>query len=237
MPKITAKVIKFSHHRKLNIDGRTSEVWNYKMKDQYGNKTYFGFWGARSNAFAKVGSVLEFVNLKVDKYPNPPQPRNLFTIGSTRFKILADKATLNVFDKVGEHDGYLEEYSVDIVFDVSCYKSCPNCTKKIYNQEDRTCSKCKEVLTTLCDDFRFKLYLTKEDSYEEVQGFRKGLSEFGKIIFDNLDTKNPGDIEEKLNEVFGGKKINVEFTLNDGQKMLHRLFLEPNKSKYDIMII
>ena len=196
------------------------------MKDQHGKVTYFGFWGQRANVFAKVDNVLHCTNMKVDKYPDTP-PHNLYTTGQTRFKVVTEDQHMAVFKNITESDGSFHNSIVDVISDVACYKSCPNCTKRT-SVDERTCPKCKEVLTTLRDDFRFKMYLKNDNCCEEVQGWRRQVDEFGAEMFDGLKVMDHNDVEDRLNDFFGGKKVNVEFTLNnDDQKLIYKVSLAP----------
>ena len=190
-----------------------------------GNKTKIGFWSHRSNAFAKIGSILELSSLKVDKFPDEP-PRNLSTTGYTRFKVLTGELHKKIWEPITETDGILQDYTVDVVSDIRCYKSCHNCKKKVFETNARTCSKCSEVLTSLRDDFRYSIYLTKENQNEELQGFRKNLDEDGKIMLDGFNVTDADEVEDQLNNFFGGKEVDVEYTVDGDQKTIEKISLK-----------
>ena len=84
-------------------------------------------------------------------------------------------------------------------------------------------AKCKAVLTTVVEDFRFKMYLKKEDEYVEVQGFKKSIGDW-KSVFHDLDVTEKDDVEERLSSVFEGKIFTVDFDLKDGdQKTIQKI--------------
>ena len=191
------------------------------MKDCHGKKVGFAIWGNRNNAVVKIGEILEVTNMKVDKFPKQP-PHHLYTTDSTHISVLKDKGTLAAFDNVQEHDGTLQDYSVDTIHDVGCYKSCPSCGKG--NDEDnKTCKKCKSVLTNLIDDFWFKMYLKKDGDYVEVTGFKKCIGEFESVM-KNLDKTCEDDVEDWLNDQFEGKVVTINYNLKNGmQKIIHKI--------------
>ena len=193
------------------------------MKDCHGNKIGFAFWGNRNNALVKIGEILEVTNMKVDKFPKDP-PHHLYTTDSTRISVLKDKGTLAAFGDVQEYDGTLQDYSVDSVHDVGCYKSCPSCGKG--NDEDnKTCKKCKAVLTTLIKDFFFKMYLKKDGDYVEVTGFKKSIGELASAM-KNLDMTSEDDVEDWLNDQLVGKIVTINYNLKNGmQKIIHKIYL------------
>ena len=221
MRKITAKVIRFSHERTFFRDGRSSTVYNYLMKDCNGMKIHFALWGPKNNAYANIGDILEFSNMKVDKFP-PKPPHFLATTDSTVIRVLKDKTALSAFEKVQGCDGTLVDYYVEIVHDVGCYKSCAKCGKGVH-EDNKICQKCKAVLTTVVDDFRFKMYLKKEDEYVELQGFKKSIGEW-ESVFHDLDVTERDDVEEKLSSVFEGKIFTVDYDLKDeDQKTIQKI--------------
>ena len=106
---------------------------------------------------------------------------------------------------------------VDIVHDVKCYASCPNCSKGT-DEESKTCSKCKSLLDTLVEDFRFDMYLKKNGVYVDVRGFRKSLGDLKSLILKDLDATDSEDVEDKLNSVFGGKIVTICYNIKDGEE-------------------
>ena len=186
------------------------------MKDSTGAKTIFAIWGKKNNEYAKIGDVLQFTNMKVDKYPKSP-PHYLRTTDATKIRVLKDKQTMNVFNQVHDYDGTLEDYTVDIVHDVKCYASCPHCSKGT-DEESKTCSKCKSLLDTLVEDFRFDMYLKKNGVYVDVRGFRKSLGDLKSLILKDLDATDSEDVEDKLNSVFGGKIVTIGYNIKDGEE-------------------
>ena len=80
-------------------------------------KIHFALWGPKNNAYANIGDILEFSNMKVDKFP-PKPPHFLATTDSTAIRVLKDKTALSAFEKVQGCDGTLVDYYVEIVHDV-----------------------------------------------------------------------------------------------------------------------
>ena len=87
------------------------------------------------------------------------------------------------------------------------------------------------------------MYLTKGDANEELQGFRKNLDDDGKTILDGLDVTDANGVEDRLNDIFGTKEVNIEYTLDSDQKTIEKINMsksqkqngaedgEPNKKK------
>ena len=107
-----------------------------------------------------------------------------------------------------------QDVTVDFVEILQSYLNCKNCGKEIDNEEEHfgQCSKCKKKFTSLVENFSFKLYLGKDAKHEHLKGFRKNLADFEETIFQDLDINDLGEIEDRLESLFVGKKITVEYT-------------------------
>ena len=160
-------------------------------------------------------------NLTVDNYPHD-SPRRLSTNPETKIKKVTGK-DVKSFSNIGIHDGVLSG-KIDVVWDVSCYWSCKNCfCKQDYNAT--TCTVCRDVMTTMRKDFRFKFILRgEEDKCFEIQAFKRGIDDLSWV--DNLDTTENEEMEEKLSKHLEDKNVNVEFILKNGTHVLHRLLDE-----------
>ena len=84
-------------------------------------------------------------------------------------------------------------------------------------------------MESLALNFTFELFLKKEDKFEQLQGFRKNLVEFGSSILQYLDTGNhvesdlPEIIENQLNAFFEGKKVTIEYSKRKKEKFIHKI--------------
>ena len=147
--------------------------------------------------------------------------------------------------------GILMDYTARFVDDISSYESCKNCGITIHFHETfgklPLCCNCKAPLEeTLEENFSFKLFLKKEEKFDQLQGFRKDLVEFGSSILQDLDTDlehstwldlNP-DLESRLDDFFEGKTITIEYYKRKGEKFIHKIkeirkteIKEPSKKK------
>ena len=141
-----------------------------------------------------------------------------------------------------------QDCTVSSVTIMTSYLNCKNCDKEIDNEEEHfgQCSKCKKRFTSLFENFSFRLYLKTGDGYEPLKGSRKNLGDFESTFLQDLDTNDLGEIEERLEALFVGKKITVEYTLvppserdkimrSKGQKFIHKIH-HISKNPNDLMV-
>ena len=124
--------------------------------------------------------------------------------------------------------GILMDYTARFVDDISSYESCKNCGITIHFHETfgklPLCCNCKAPLEeTLEENFSFKLFLKKEEKFDQLQGFRKDLVEFGSTILQDLDYDDLDQIEKRLEAFFYGKKVTIEYSKRRGEKFIHKI--------------
>ena len=124
--------------------------------------------------------------------------------------------------------GILMDYTARFVDDISSYESCKNCGITIHFHETfgklPLCCNCKAPLEeTLEENFSFKLFLKKEEKFDQLQGFRKDLVEFGSTMLQDLDYDDLDEIDKRLNSFFDGKKVTIEYSQRRGEKFIHKI--------------
>ena len=132
---------------------------------------------------------------------------------------------------------------------MTSYLNCKNCDKEIDNEEEHfgQCSKCKQKFTSLLENFSFRLYLKIDGGYEPLKGSRKNLGDYESTILHDLDTNDLGEIEQRLESLFVGKKITVEYTMVPpserdrimryrGQKFIHKIHQIATDQNIDLKV-
>ena len=219
--KITAKLVTLSK----DIHGSYGTYWIGKLKDINCDIMDINIYNIKLKSKMAVGDVLDLKRLKSTVFVKDGKSfkRLATTSQSTVDKCNSDTEDLFKDVPIGDRR---EKCKVVAIHDIFPYMSCPNCWKKI-NEQDSSCS-CENTMDTPVNDFHCQFYLEslKDEFIEVVHTFRRQTNL-------NPDTLVHNDVQTLLENTFLHKTFTFEWNILDGnEENLRMIKIEnPNKQK------
>ena len=210
---MTGKVVKVSATRKVG----NGNVVNVQLKDLTGESLTIAVWNELGSKVS-IDKVVEFINIRVDKYPLV-KPHNLRTTAASRIKDKTEELG-EEYKNVSLSDGKVRGV-VECFYDVYAYLACRFCNCK---QEKKICSRCKKTNDPI-KDFKYEIMVKLDENdrnqeYDQLVGFKKTIPECGEF------SSVPNAIEDFLNEEFQGKRVEAKFNYNKNDSSKIVLSLE-----------
>ena len=190
----------------INLVGRSDiPVKKLIVKDKEGTENAISVWSYFIEQ-VELGKVYQITNMRVEKYPMD-KPHQISTTGASKITDISEEAK-EEFKNVSLADGILSGH-VEVIHKVYKYDCCPKCRCKVDDSMLR-CATCNAVLNERSQTFKYELCLNLEkDEILYITGFSPSVA---NVIDQPLPSTD--EIEEKLNDVFEGKLVEVQYTTN-----------------------
>ena len=166
-----------------------------------------------------VGKSVRITNLKTEKFP-PQKPHYIGTTMVTKISDLSEEEQAS-FEKISLADGSISA-KCDIIFGVYIYDCCTYCKCKVDNSMIQ-CGVCKKFIHDRKKTFKYQVSLhLEEDEMFTIVGFKDSLDDLIKLPNPFPDEY---ELEDLLNDKFGGKFVKIEYTLNKkDEKIVYKIW-------------